>query len=105
MSWDELPEFEQRPTFKVMPYAREIFGGSFVNLILLDNGGFRVLFRKDYFVLPDSADQPSKSQWSTLKKKMKRHDRHVFVFKQHGEQACRESGEMCYYIDFGFFAY
>ncbi|NWF69541.1 MAG: hypothetical protein HXY40_10685 [Chloroflexi bacterium] len=65
-----------------------------VELIAYDDGHYRALFRPAYF-----GDQPpSKSQWSTLKKRLKRHEPLIFVFKQHGTL-----GD-CVYLDFGFVA-
>lgn len=102
----ELPEFEKRKKHEVMAFARSVFGSSLVQLHEYNDGHFRAVFERDYFVLQDGNDAPSRSQWSTLKKKLKRRDRSTFVFKETGTTSCRETGEeTCYYLDFGFFLY
>ena len=108
---DELPEFEKRPAHKVLPLLNSIFGGAIVKLIPHDDGHFRVVFDGAYFRLQGDKTAPSKSQWSTLKKKFKRRDRQIFVFKETGEVDCTTVTDtpppngMCYYLDFGYFAY
>ncbi|MGB1288962.1 MAG: hypothetical protein ACPG7F_20680 [Aggregatilineales bacterium] len=113
---DELPDFEKRKTFKVMPYMTKVLAGggdasALLKLIDYEDGHFRAIFKSTYFVLQGDATEASKSQWSTLKKKMKRHDSQVFIFKEHGSLDCstvNAPGAMsdkfeCYYLDFGFF--
>ncbi|HLA45770.1 MAG TPA: hypothetical protein VJZ27_20145 [Aggregatilineales bacterium] len=110
----DLPDFVPRSFDQVQVFIERVLTGHetpdetcLVNLIVYDDFHFRALFQKRYF----NADPPSKSQWNTLKKKLKRFDRQVFVFKDHGEAGC-ESGEApvsspeqsCYYLDFGFLA-
>ena len=101
----DLPEFEKRPQYQVLPYVKEIFTRHFVRLIEYDDSHFRAIFKSSYFVLPEGIDEPSKSQWGTLKKKMKRHHKGVFVFKETGVIDCGGEQGNCYYVDFGFFAY
>jgi hypothetical protein len=101
----DLPEFEKRPKHEVLPYVKAIFTKSFVSLDEYDDGHFRVIFKPSYFVLAEGSDKPSKSQWGTLKKKMKRHHRGVFVFKETGTVECGAEQGACYYVDFGFFMY
>ncbi len=97
----DLPRFTQRKRDSVMAYVsrvlttRNIEATHLLKLIGFSDGHYRAIFRPDYF----SSTPPSKSQWNTLKKKMKRHDRRVFVFKTHGQ-----TDDQNYYIDFGFFA-
>lgn len=106
----ELPEFMKRKHYQVQAFVMSIFtndrGNHLVRLIQHDDGHFRVIFRMSYFVLSEGQDEPSKSQWGTLKKKLKRHDRHVFVFKKSGEVPCETqvAGTSCGYIDFGYLA-
>jgi hypothetical protein len=51
-------------------------------------------------VLIPPATEPSKSQWNGLKKRLKRMDQQVFIFKVHGHQ---RAGDQNYcYLDFGF---
>lgn len=103
----ELPEFEKRPQYLVLPYAKQIFTANFVRLIEYDDHHFRVIFKSTYFVLQDDNTEPTKSQWATLKKKMKRHNKGVFIYKDTGLVDCgfENSDSECYYIDFGYFLY
>jgi hypothetical protein len=103
----DLPEFDKRPQYIVLPYTKSIFAGNFIRLEEFDDGHFRVVFKSTYFVLQEEQTEPSKSQWSTLKKKMKRHNKGVFVFKETGGVDCEAvtADYACYYVDFGFFAY
>lgn len=103
----DLPEFDKRPHNRVLPYTKSIFGANFVRLTGFDDGHFRVIFKSSYFVVQEGKSEPSKSQWNTLKKKMKRHHKGVFVFKETGTADCVvPTGQdyNCYYLDFGFFA-
>lgn len=68
-------------------------------LIIHEDRHFRALFHANYFALPEGVTEPTKSQWNTLKKRFKRLDHDIFVFKEHGQQ------DGMYYIDFGYFAY
>lgn len=112
----ELPEFRRRRYDLVHSFASRAFynprqseSSRLVQVITYDDNHFRAIFRKDYFVLAEGQTEPSRSQWNTLKKHMKRLDNDVFVFKQVGEVPCggnvREPGATCYYVDFGFFKY
>jgi hypothetical protein len=115
---DDLPEFEKRKQHIVMPYITQIFrgdgSGSFLlKLIPYDDGHYRAVFKSTYFELQLDAIEPTKSQWTTLKKKMKRHDKRTFIFKQHGEINCDDISTnvspnrdyRCFYVDFGFMLY
>ncbi len=101
----DLPEFDAKQAKqRGLPFIKGIFADALVKLNIEDDGRCRAIFKKSYFVLQEGNTEPSKSQWSTLKKKIKRHNRGVFVFKETGEIACSpESETMCYYLDFGFF--
>jgi hypothetical protein len=103
----DLPEFEKRPQYLVLPYVKAVFTGSFLQLQEYDDGHYRIIFKSIYFVLQGDNTAPSKSQWSTLKKKMKRHNKGVFIFKEVGKVDCEiEAADYaCYYVDFGFFAH
>lgn len=116
----DLPKFRHRRYDEVMKFVSEVLtrpgqpGGSAVyRLIEYEDGHFRVIFRPQYFMLSDERTEPSKSQWGTLKKRLKRHHPGVFVFKVHGETDChsadlqspKRGDERCFYIDFGFFAH
>ncbi|MFQ3646264.1 MAG: hypothetical protein SNJ54_05180 [Anaerolineae bacterium] len=101
----DLPEFEKRPRARVMPLMHDVFGPSMVSLEAFPDGHFRVIFRRGVFTLADEAAEPSRSQWTTLKKRLKRRDHRVFIFREHGKAPCSEAGGDCYYLDFGFFLY
>ncbi|MEO1289594.1 MAG: hypothetical protein AAFV93_17655 [Chloroflexota bacterium] len=103
----DLPEFDHAHAKRQgLVFSKSVFGEKFKKLTIEDDGRCRITFDKSYFVLQGDNTEPSKSQWSTLKKKMKRHNRGVFVFKETGETPCLpESQTTCYYVDFGFFKY
>ncbi len=107
----DLPAFRARPTQTVVDYISEVLTNfqvsevtAFVRLIEYDDNSYRAVFKPGYFVLAEGQNAPSKSQWNSLKKKMKRHEPRVFIFKEHGEIGCEaDEGSGCYYVDFGFF--
>lgn len=103
----DLPEFNVKEAKRRgLPFAKNVFTDSLVKLDVQDDGRCRAIFKKSYFVLQENNTKPSKSQWSTLKKKMKRHNKGIFVFKETGETACNpDSDTTCYYLDFGYFKY
>ena len=96
-----LPEFTLVPHERLMHYMREIFGLAYHKVFDFPDRHYRVLFSAGYFHIQEGATDPSKSQWSTLKKKMKRHNQRVFVFKEYGSQ--QDDGERYYYLEFGFY--
>lgn len=69
-------------------------------LIEYEDGHYRAIFDPAYFTAAEGRAAPSKSQWNTLKKRLKRHDEQLFIFKEHGETA-----DGSFYLDFGFFAH
>ena len=82
-------------------------GASLSRLIEYNDHHFRVIFRQRYFQLSAGAASPSKSQWNTLKKKLKRRNRLIFVFREYGSCDCENApggitGKECFYLDFGF---
>lgn len=110
---DELPEFRKVKHSYVTQLINGIFigagGASFVKLETFDDNHFRVIFRLSYFQLAEGNDMPSKSQWNTLKKRIKRRNHSIFVFREYGEIDCKPSqksedktSETCLYLDFGF---
>ncbi len=110
--YDDLPEFEHRKLEQVLPYARSVFGDSLVVVKPFPDGHFRAIFQKGHFTIQEGATEPTKSQWNTLKKQMKRRNRGVFIFKEHGKIDCAESDRQdlpedceCYFVDFGYFLY
>ncbi len=105
----DLPEFKKRIREDVLKFAQRILTNDaqlqhtdVLELIEYKDGHYRVLFSPRYFILPEGQSEPSKSQWTTLKKKFKRHEPNVFVFKEHGELKTIDG--KAYYVDFGFFA-
>jgi len=81
-------------------------GSALLELIEYDDGRFRVVFAASYFQVQAGKKGPSKSQWSTLKKKLKRRDRTIFVFRDHGAvNTSASDSAVHYYLDFGFMRY
>jgi hypothetical protein len=105
----DLPALRPRPRDQVMALVQRVLmldshsDHSYLHqLIEHGDGHYRVLFDPMYFVLQPGQAEPSKSQWSSLKKKFKRHEPSVFVFKEHG--TITADGKRYSYMDFGFFA-
>lgn len=101
----DLPNFQQRKGFQVMPLVQGVFGNHFVRLETFKDGHYRVIFKPEYFTMQGDATEPSKSQWSSLKKRIKRRDHLVFIFKEYGNAPCQPDSDNqaeCYYVDFGF---
>jgi len=104
-----LPEFKSRSSDRVQRYAAQVLTdyqdppvSHLRELVPYSDGHFRVMFDRGYFALPADQALPTKSQWNSLKKKFKRHDPLVFIFKEHGEITFGEAKETCLYLDFGF---
>jgi hypothetical protein len=97
----ELPDF--RPTHHdyAQSYAAKVFGDHLHSVTPQSEGYFQATFSMDYFTLQPGADQPSKSQWNTLKKRMKRVHPGVFVLRDHGITAPLDAERLCY-VSFGF---
>lgn len=105
----ELPEFQHRRYEDVAAFVSQAFTrpnqpekSYFRHLTGFDDGHYRVFFSLAYLV---TGEEPTKSQWNSLKKKLKRHDKRLFVFKEHGLAPDDSSGERCGYIEFGYFAH
>ncbi len=107
----DLPDFRKVQHSYAMRIVHSVFSGSggaaLLWLIQYDDNHFRAIFDAGYFVLRPDQTGPSKSQWSTLKKKLKRRNRSIFIFRAHGEVDCRQArsarkGQKCLYLDFGF---
>jgi hypothetical protein len=106
-----LPQFHRRSFDRVHSYIaraltneRQAETTRLVQLIPYPDGHYRAVFRPDYFALPEGQTEPSKSQWNTLKKHMKRLEGDVFIFREHGKTECAP-GERCYFVEFGFVAH
>ena len=101
------------PTFRRVKrsYAARLIHGALINergaalleLIEFDDRHYRAVFSRKYFQPTAGHAGPSKSQWNTLKKKLKRRDRSIFVFREHGvlDGPPGGSGSKCF-LDFGF---
>lgn len=108
---DDLPQFRKPGRDFALRFAQDVLTNPFqmppkthlIDLIDYPDGHFRALFDPAYFILPEGDTTPSRSQWNNLKKKIKRHNSQVFVFKDHGETAT-DTGQRAFYLDFGFFA-
>lgn len=106
---NRLPTFATRDYEKVLQLMTDILTpphldeSTLIQLTSFNDGHFRAIFNPNYFVLADNRDIPSKSQWNTLKKKLKRHDKRIFVFKKHGIIEHQKDGSQQFYVDFGFF--
>lgn len=104
-----LPHFRKRRREAVEDYATRVFikpgsdaGTLLRRMVAFEDNHWRAVFDASYFTLTEG--EPSKSQWNTLKKRMKRMDPSVFIFKGHGDTLCDpEQDERCLYVDFGFF--
>lgn|SRR5690606_20929782 len=99
-----LPQFAPRNYASILEFAQIIFTNHqsdeiwLHELIAYKDHHYRAIFKPQYFILPSPTAEPSKSQWNSLKKKFKRHDRQAFVFKDYGKTETH-----LYYIEFGFF--
>ena len=103
----DLPRFKAHKYADVVQLMKAVFTHQnepehtyFVQLITEEDGHYRAVFRLSYF----STQTPSKSQWNSLKKKLKRHHPAIFVFKDYGTLPCQGDADTCGYLDFGFFA-
>lgn len=103
-----LPRFVSRNLHQVQSLAARVLTGHedeqthLVQLLHYDDRHYRAIFHPDYFALQPGHEAPTRSQWNSLKKKFKRYDRSIFVFKETGETSCPDGPYRCYYIDFGF---
>ncbi len=102
----DLPPFKRRDRAEVAAFMAPLLIGeqnteasALIDLLEYEDGHYRVLFKPSYFVLKEGQTAPTKSQWNSLKKKLKRHEATVFVFKAYGSL---ETEEPQYYLDFGF---
>ena len=107
----DLPDFRKAPRSYAAKFVNSALSGprgaALIRLIEFDDGHFRAIFDAAYFELQAGNAAPSKSQWNTLKKKLKRRNRSIFVFRAHGELPCpgatrANKGRKCLYLDFGF---
>ncbi len=102
----DLPPFKKRSRAEVLAFVAPLLTNEqhaeeshLIELLEYEDGHYRVLFKPSYFILKAGQTEPTKSQWNTLKKKLKRRDATVFVLKEYGQSGTRE---LQYYLDFGF---
>src|SRR4051812_37069846 len=104
----DLPKFKAQKNEDVIEFITRVFThpnkpeeSYFRRLIEYEDGHYGAEFNLSYFI---STDVPTKSQWNSLKKKLRRHDKKTFVFKEHCIVPC-DNTVSCGLIEFGFFAH
>lgn len=106
----ELPKFRREGRRTVEGLLTQVFThpnepdvSYFRGLVEYPDGHYAAVFSLGYFV---DTDVPSKSQWNSLKKKLRRHDRRIFVFKEQQIVLCGnfDAAVRCGQMEFGFFA-
>ena len=104
----DLPTFRRRKRDEVIAYISSILineksaeTSHLIDLLEYPDGHFRAVFDARYFVLNEGQTEPTKSQWNGLKKKLKRHDSSVFIFKEYGAAGASQTQ---FYLDFAFLA-
>jgi hypothetical protein len=95
-----LPDFREVTLDYAERYAQQVFGDALHAVAAQAGGYFRATFGEGYFTIQPGNDAPSRSQWNTLKKRMKRVNRGAFVLKETGTTAAGD--DVHYYVDFGF---
>jgi len=96
----QLPDLQPTPIEYAQSYGERVFGERLVVVKPQPENVYRALFRQAYFTIQPGNDKPSRSQWNTLKKRMKRVHPGVFVLREYGET--QHAGQTVCYIDFGF---
>ena len=108
---DELPRFRKVKRSYPAAIINETLSGprgsALLQLIEYDDHHFRAVFDLNYFQLAAGNTLPSKSQWNSLKKRLKRRERSIFIFREYGQIDCHTHGKKlaaatCLYLDFGF---
>jgi hypothetical protein len=107
----DLPEFRRFSHNYVIALATQIMThpnqpdhSYFRRLVEYEDGHYAAVFGLEYF---GASETPTKSQWNSLKKKFKRHDKRIFVFKEHTLEGCGSPDDdaRCGAVEFGFFAH
>ncbi|TVR18933.1 MAG: hypothetical protein EA396_13095 [Anaerolineaceae bacterium] len=93
-----LPEFKEVTVGYARNFIQTVLGNRLIRLEAMNGNAFRAVFSKEYFALGDDQTEVSKSQWNTMKKRMKRVNRDVFIFRRYGTAS---DGNL--YVQFGFF--
>lgn len=108
---NELPRFRKVKRGYAASIVQSVLSGpggsALLQLVEFDDNHFRVVFDIKQFNLVNAGDLPSKSQWNTLKKRLKRRDRSIFIFREYGQIDCAAGGkrlaaDTCLYLDFAF---
>ncbi len=108
---NDIPQFRKVQRRHAASIAHGVFSGprgaALLQLIEYDDHHFRAVFDLKHFQLAPGNSLPSKSQWNSLKKRLKRRDRSLFIFRKYGTIDCAAGGkpvkaDTCLYIDFGF---
>ena len=111
--YGELPQFRRVKRAYAASIVHSVLSGprgsALLKLTEFEDGHFRAIFAASYFQLAEGNEAPSKSQWNTLKKKLKRRNRSIFAFRDHGEIDCGNIDDglrssICLFLDFGFLA-
>ncbi len=106
-----LPEFKREARESVANLMTQVFThpgdadrSFFRHLEEYPDGHYSVTFDLEYF--KDTAE-PTKSQWNSLKKKLKRHDNRLFIFKAYKVVGCSggDTTARCGQLEIGFFAH
>ena len=104
----DLPEFKAHKHEEVVMFITQVLTHPnkpeetyFRRLVEYEDGHYGAEFSLSYFA---STDIPTKSQWNSLKKKLKRHDKKAFVFKDYSIVPCADSVS-CGFVEFGFYAH
>jgi hypothetical protein len=106
----DLPSFKHRDYDAVRAYAAQMLTNhtdpqtTLLRLTEREDHSFEAVFAARYFVLAEGATEPTKSQWNNLKKRFKRSDSSLFIFKEHGACPCTDGKPGCYYLRFGYYA-
>ena len=96
-----LPNFRKSNFTYAEAYAERVFNEQLIVVQRMEpEHYFRAIFATAYFTIQPGNDTPSKSQWNTLKKRLKRINPTVFVLKEYG--TTDYNGTIHSYIDFGF---
>ena len=107
----DLPQFRKVKRSYAASFIHQALSGprgaALLQLIEFDDHHFRAVFDLSYFQLAEGKRMPSKSQWNSLKKRLKRRDRSIFIFREYGVIDCEAHGKRlaaktCLYLDFGF---
>ena len=107
----DLPPFRKVKRSYAASLVQQALSGprglALLQIVEFEDHHFRAVFDLNHFQLAPGKTLPSKSQWNTLKKRLKRRDHSIFIFREYGQIDCDAHGkrlraQTCLYIDFGF---